>query len=118
MASHGLDIKVTRADEIAYVSISGAVDPQSAEKLKSQLMPLCAEPHPRIILDCSGLTYINSLCMGQMTAYHKTCEANGGRFALCGVESRILEVMKLIHLDELVTICASRSEAMAAVGAA
>lgn len=116
MSRQGLDISVSEEDGVTTIALSGAVDAVAAEQLKAQVLPLCDRPRPRLLLDCSGLTYVSSLCMGQFTLYHRRCQANGGGFALYGVDGRIYQIMKLIHLDDLISICASREDALAAMG--
>jgi anti-anti-sigma factor len=112
----GVDIKVQRDGDVVEVQLAGAVDAVAAEKLKAQLNPLCEEPGVKVLVDCGGLTYINSLCMGQLSAFSKKCKAGGGAFALYAVEKRILDVMRLIHLHELMPIRATREDALIAVG--
>jgi anti-anti-sigma factor len=112
----GVDIQVGEEDGVTTISVSGAIDTASAEQLKARVAPLCAQSGSRVLLDFSGLTYINSLCMGQLSAFAKNSKANGGSLIIYGVEKKILEIMRLLHLHELVSICDSRDEALQQMG--
>lgn len=116
MSKSALQIKVTEQEGIVTVLLSGPVDAAGSEQVKAKVLPLCDRPQPKVLLDCRGMSYINSLSMGQLTTYHRTCEKNGGRFVVYGLDDKILEIMKLIHLDDLVTIAGSRDEAIASLG--
>ncbi len=112
-----LEIKIDRLDNAIDVKLVGAVDASAADKLKAEVLPLCEQPEARVILDFSDLSYINSMCMGQLNVFSRRCKEQGGAFAIYEVAPNILEVMKLIHLPELVSVCSSRDEALLKVGA-
>ena len=112
----GLDILEVEEGDVRIVSLSGAVDSSSAMILRSKVGPMCMEQGARIVLDCSGLTYLNSMCMGQFAAFDKSCTQCGGKLVLCGLEGTILDVMKLLKLDKILTLCDSQEDALVAVG--
>ena len=112
-----LEIKVSQEDSVSKVILMGAIDTVSVEQLKSEVLPLCEKPEPRIIMDCTRLSYVNSMCMGQFSFFAQRAEASGGKLVLFGLDASILEVMRLIHLHEVLPICETRDEALKRVGA-
>lgn len=112
----GLEISETEQDGVTIITLSGAVDTSSAHLLKTRVGPLCRQQGSRILLDCASLSYLNSMCMGQFAAFQKTCIQSGGKIVLCNLESTILDVMKLLTLDKVLTLCATRDEGLMMLG--
>jgi anti-sigma B factor antagonist len=63
---------------------------------------------PRLaILDLSGVPYMDSSGMGAIINYHVHCERNGARLVVAGVNTRLLELFKLTHVDTVIAMGAS-----------
>ncbi|GMV24600.1 MAG: hypothetical protein AMXMBFR58_06310 [Phycisphaerae bacterium] len=70
----------------------------------------------RLALDASHLTMLPSVGLGALVSLNKTCKANGGRLVIFNLAPEIHEVMKLTHLDRVVTIVKDKEAALKLVG--
>lgn len=63
---------------------------------------------PRLaILDLSSVPYMDSSGMGAIINYHVQSERNGTRMVVVGVNSRVLELFKLTHVDTVIAMAPS-----------
>lgn len=65
------------------------------------------EPPRTAILDLSAVPYMDSSGMGAIINYHVHCERNGARMIVTGVNSRVLELFKLTHVDSVIAMAPS-----------
>jgi anti-sigma B factor antagonist len=70
----------------------------------------------RVALDLSQVGLLSSAGLGALITLHKACASQGGRLVVFGVQSQILDLLKLTHLDRLLTIVPSREAAITKAG--
>jgi anti-sigma B factor antagonist len=112
MPSPQLDIQTEHVDGVAVVHLNGAIDASSVEDLKRAVEPLCAVPHPKVVLNCAALIYVNSTGYGLFFTWQRACRLRNGQMALCGLKKKIHQVIQVLGLENLLTICATQAEAM------
>ena len=71
----------------------------------------------RLAVDLTGVGLLSSAGLGGFITLHKACNSGGGKLVLFGVQSQILDVLKLTHLDKLLSIADSRDAAIKKAGA-
>lgn len=69
-----------------------------------------SEPPARIVLDLSGVPYMDSAGLGAVVNYYTHCERRGKRMALAGVSSRVRELFRMTRVDTVIPILASSEE--------
>jgi anti-anti-sigma factor len=71
------------------------------------------EDRRRIVLDFEKITFISSQAIGMLMLMNKlTKSMPHGQLVLCGVGPKLLELLKIIRLDKLLTIKPSQREAV------
>ena len=113
MHSEGLELQPEEQDGVVIISVSGYVDASNVEAFRSTLMPYAEREKSRLILDCSGLHYLNSHALGILVRLQRKCEDGGGGVVLCHLATRLENTMVMIGLDRLLHRCVSREEARA-----
>lgn len=68
----------------------------------------------KFILDMRHVDYLSSLMLSSLVFIHNKIVENDGQLVLCGLQSRVLDVIKIIHLDTLFVIAKDLQEAMTA----
>jgi anti-anti-sigma factor len=82
--------------------------------LGSELSAVAAQQAcPKILLDCSGLTYASSSMLGKLISLHKEVKAQGGKLTLCALTPTVKEVMSVMKLYELMDIRETVSDGLA-----
>ncbi|MBL8762775.1 MAG: STAS domain-containing protein [Phycisphaerae bacterium] len=69
----------------------------------------------RLVVDLSQVTMLPSIGLGMLVSLHRKCKEKAGRLAICNLSPDLLNVLKLTHLDRLLTICKDREAAIKTV---
>jgi anti-sigma B factor antagonist len=83
----------------------------------NDLSAAAAKHGQRVALDLGQVGLLSSAGLGGLITLHKACAAKGGRLVVFGVQDQILSLLKLTHLDKLLTIAPSREAAVEKAGA-
>jgi len=71
-----------------------------------------AEP---VLLDCSGMTYINSAGLREILTFARRSAEHGGRFALFGLVRSVRRTFEVVGFDQMLDIHESADEAFDAI---
>lgn len=66
----------------------------------------------RLAVDLGRIGLLSSAGLGGLITLHKACAAQGGRLVIFGVQDQILNLLRLTHLDRLLTVATSRDDAL------
>lgn len=72
---------------------------------------LRADPPPCLILDLTGVPYMDSSGMGAIINYYVSCQRHGRRFIVAGVNPRVMALFHLTKVDGLLTLAPTVAEA-------
>jgi anti-anti-sigma factor len=73
-------------------------------------------PVKNVVLDFQRTAYYGSTALGFFIKVWKRVRSRGGQMAFCNVSGLEREILQVTKLDGLWPVCASRAEALAAVG--
>ena len=79
--------------------------------LKDRVAVAVQEGVKRVLLDLSGVVYIDSTRLGELIAAHITVSRIGGRLGLVGTPKRVGELLTMAGLDGVFEQFASAEEA-------
>ncbi|MHC0039678.1 STAS domain-containing protein [Pseudoneobacillus sp. C159] len=94
---------VRETEREIYVSVSGEIDVYTAPKLKETLFPL-SEKSRSLIVDFSGVTYMDSTGLGVMVGVFKSVKIHHGTFKLTGLSDRLYRLFTITGLAEIMDI--------------
>lgn len=57
-----------------------------------------------LVIDMSDVTYIDSLSIGRLVALNATAQKDAKRLVLTNPQKRILDTLKMLHIDTLITV--------------
>ena len=92
------------------VSASGELDVASVEPLERELAGLAHLDALRVIVDLTGVTFIDSAGLGLLVREAKRLQARGGACVLVADDPRILRVFQITGLDRMFGIERSLAE--------
>jgi len=116
MTTCPLTVRAEDQNGFTLISVEGAVDTSNVEEFRSLIMPRCETPNSRIILDCGGISYMNSRSFALLYRFHHTCESNGGIFLVCCVPLKIEHIIKLLGLNAMLKVLPSLEDAIDTLG--
>jgi len=100
--------------ETRVLSLTGRLDSVSAGPTEAAILAEIAEGASRLVLDCSGLTYVSSAGLRVFLVVAKRMKEIGGRVVLTGLAPSVKEVFAISGFLQILTVRESRDEALEA----
>jgi anti-sigma B factor antagonist len=96
-----LILSTERQDDVAVVAVSGEIDLGTAGQLRDYLAEcLSTEGLRDIVLDLSGVTFMDSTGLQVLISTQRRLEAQGGRLRLVGLRSGVAKILRVTGLDQ------------------
>jgi len=93
------------------VSLTGAVDIAVAPVLRRTLIDLTQHAPQAVIVDCSGVTFLDSSGLGVLIGVMKRLKHHDGQLIVVADHAPVLRLFEMTGLDRAFTVVASRAEA-------
>lgn len=113
-----LRLRVRHIGAAALVETGGEIDLHSAPQLRAALLKACEMPAPRIVVDLSEVTFIDSTGIGVLVGALKRARESGGEVHFCGIQTRVRRVFEITGLLRVLPLFESRDAALEAFGGA
>ena len=116
----GDDVQVEDAGpDVAILVVGGEVDYEVSPQLKAHMMRALKAGRRRLILDLTDVTFIDSTAIGVLAgAVEKLDETGGGSLSVVSTHEKVMQIFEITGLDSVITLHASREEALAALAVA
>jgi anti-sigma B factor antagonist len=91
------------------------MDPPLLESMQADLIRLVEiEDRRNVILDFAKVQYVSSQAIGIVIHMHKKLTGlTNSKLVLCGVPPKIMELLKILKLERILTIVPTQKEAVA-----
>jgi len=111
-----LDFEITEQvdHEPAVVAVRGEIDLSSAPELRSSLLKQASEGRTMLVIDLSGVTFIDSTGLSVLLSGMKRLREAGGDLLLVIADPQILRVFEITGLTGLFRILPDLAAARAA----
>jgi anti-sigma B factor antagonist len=83
-----------------------------AEQVKEEMKALFSSPNTKLILDLSGIQFIDSSGFGVFLSIMKTANNNYGFFKISNITEEVMELFKLLQLHNVFEIYNKREDAL------
>ena len=107
-----MNIKVETLNEIKIASIDGRIDSTNSGEFEKPIIKTIDDGCLKMIVDCSGLSYISSSGLRVFLAAQKKMKALSGTFLLCGLQPAIKEVFDIAGFSLIFKIFPERVSAL------
>ena len=97
---------------LGIVSLSGEVDIYTAPQFKECLLGLIDTGVEKLVVDLSGVTFIDSTALGVLIGGVRRVHTAGGAMALVVTSRAVERVLSITGLDRVFTIHATREAAL------
>lgn len=95
-----MEIRERQAGPVTVVELTGRLTVNDRPGLlKDAVADAVGRGARGVLLDLSGVGYIDSTRLGELIAAHVTLSRQGGRLKLVGTPHRVLELLTLAGLD-------------------
>ena len=109
-----MDFDVKEIGTVSVVAPHGDIDMAVADDFRLRLATLLDRGRARLVLDLGAVMYIDSSGLGALVTAMKQARAAGGDIKVCGLASDVRALFEMTRLDKVLSIHASRDEAIAA----
>ncbi|MEV8427495.1 STAS domain-containing protein [Streptomyces chartreusis] len=86
---------------IRVVSVTGEIDQQTAEPLR-QALDMSTPPGPRVVVDMSGVSFMDSTGINILIAAHQALSEAGGWLRLAAVTEPVQRTIQLVGLHTVI----------------
>jgi anti-sigma B factor antagonist len=114
-----IDVTLSAAQigDVALLTASGELDLYAAEPLRNALTPLVEGDPPALIVDLSGVGFIDSTALGVLVGAAKLLRSGGGAFVVISSDPRIVRLLEITGLTLLFALRKTLAEALDEHGA-
>ena len=102
---------VREKDGATIVELVGDIDMHHSPGLHSALVELVLARPKKLVLNLSGVPYMDSSGVGTLVEVFRRVSSYKGIMILCGLTPRVKSVLEITKLDRFFTICQSEEEA-------
>jgi anti-sigma B factor antagonist len=106
-------LQVVDHGEWSVVAVTGELELGTAPRLRQQVVSLVGEGRQRIVIDLSGVEFVDSLGLGVLVSALKRVRAHGGELRVAGPVPRVRALFSLTRLEEIIEVYESVDEAVA-----
>ncbi len=92
---------------------TGEIDLHRSPEVKEMLLPLIQRKAPRILIDMSGVSYIDSSGLAVFIETLQRVLGYGGRFAIFGLQETVRNIFEIARLDQVFQIFPDEAAAAA-----
>jgi anti-sigma B factor antagonist len=100
-------------ESYVVVTLTGEVDATTAGQLRDVLEARAPSGTRRLIVDLSGLEFMDSMGMHVLMRVHRTLEERGGWLSLVAPQHAVMRLLRLSGVEQAIPIYDSISEAVA-----
>lgn len=98
------NINLEQQGHIDVIELDGSLDAYSFPRLESTIENLRKNDRHQVILDCGKLDYIGSAPLGALIGFTRRAREHGGDMILVHLSDKILNIIKLLGFDKILTI--------------
>ena len=109
-------IHITKENNITIASFDKEVKKLNAlitEEVKQELSVLFDNPNTKLILNLSGINYVDSSGFGVFLSLMKKANNNYGDFKICNVNTDVKELFQLLQLHNVFEIYKNQEDCLA-----
>lgn len=96
-----VEIKTRKEKDATVLTVSGRLILQDGSKLHDEVKRLAEAGVRRLVIDLSGLQYLDSWGMGQMVASQTTLRAQGGKLRYAGIPEKIMAILSISSVPRI-----------------
>jgi anti-sigma B factor antagonist len=109
-------VVVELAEDHVVVTPAGELDlAAQCELIEAYHQAIALQAEPRIVVDLSRVTFMDSTALGTMVAAAKKVKARGGSLSVVGASDRIAELFHITGLETVVPLCSEPGDARGVV---
>ena len=103
-----------QTDGVPVLAVQGEIDVATAPQLRERLLALADRNHAVVVVDLTGVSFVDSTALGVLVSGAKRLRSGGGDLRLVVTEPHIAKVFAITGLTEVFQIYTTTGEAVSA----
>lgn len=112
--TNGLGLTVSTHSTRTVVTVSGEIDLATQGQLRAQLNDLVVAGHVNLVLDLSGVSFLDSTGLGALIGTRRRVHAFRGSLALVIPDESVMQIFTITGLEKVFAIHDTLEAALAA----
>ncbi len=108
-----MEIRVELIGTVIVLSVKGTVDLASAPSLRTELEQRLTHASPKLVVDLSGVEYIDSYGLGVLVEAMRRARHAEGELRLCAPRPEVRAILDMTGLSGRIAVLPSRRDAIA-----
>lgn len=92
-------VSCTVEDGVAVVAAEGEFDLNTAQELSQAVERAVSEVSPRVVIDLTRTTFLDSSAIGALISAARTADSAGGWVRLVGLQGNVRRLLELTQVD-------------------
>ncbi len=106
--------RMSLPDEPNVLPLEGEIDLHVSPRVSASLGAMIEQKPPRLVVDLSKVSYIDSSGLAVLIEGMQNVEAYGGKFILAGIQENVKPIFEVARLDQVFIIFPHVDAALAA----
>lgn len=111
MGDMGMVVSEENDNDVSVIELNGRLDAGSAKSVLAGIKELVKRNRLKIILDMSGVEFIDSAGVGILLASYRAVDAKGGALKICAIQNQVESIFSLTRLSEFFEVFSDRASA-------
>jgi len=108
-----LQIHTQSVGDVIVLTLTGQlIHGSESRSLAEQIRDLGASGTSRVLVDLSGVGFIDSAGVGELVASYSTLKKAGGDLRLCSPVKMVRQVLKLVRLPTMISLFETQTEGL------
>jgi anti-sigma B factor antagonist len=110
-------LDVSERDGATVLAVTGEVDVATAPQLRQEAVRLAGSGGSRLVIDLSGVDFLDSTGLGVIVGVLKRVRTHGGELAIAGAENHVRKVFDITRISDVLAMYDTVDEACAGLAA-
>ena len=107
-----MNIEVKQQGDIQVMHCGGSLDADSVSAFKKVAYDLVGSGATRFVIDCSNLTFIDSMGLGVLISLLRRVRQRSGDVKVAGLSDEVKTIFEITRLHRLFEVCADWNAAV------
>ena len=95
-----MKIKQQDYNDVTVVELHGELDSDVVELFKNNIVDIISKNKKKIVLDMSGIVFIDSLGLEQLLWVRDYCDQNKRELRLAGLDENCMRILEITRLED------------------
>ncbi len=107
-----MKIKEEKEGEVLICRLEGEININTSPELRKSFDRMMRDNEKKVIVEFSGISYIDSSGLATLIEMYQRLKRNGGRLRLCSMTQKVRDIFEITKLTKLFEIFPNLTEAL------